>query len=103
MITIFFLASHQEYRILGQVFHAGCCGEVLEAPGFCLQISFAITHGKSWNCCSLEAVPDSAHKGGWESHTGIKTLTFSDTVASEDGKKRGAWLILSGNVKLTMD
>lgn len=70
--------SHQEgYRILGQVVYAGCSGEVLEAPGFCLQISFAITHGKSWNFCSLEAVPDSAHNEDWESYTGIKTLQLA--------------------------
>lgn len=76
--------------------------ETLEMPDFWMWIPFVTGHGKSWNCCSLETVPDRAHKGHWELHTGLQLSTFSDKILDMGyGKKRGAQPILSGNVKIT--
>lgn len=82
--------------------------EILEAPACWTQISFAIAHGKSWNRCSLEIVPDRGHKRDWDSHAGIKLPTFSDKILDTGSslwrwEEKSAQLVLSGNVKLTTD
>lgn len=67
--------------------------ETLEMPDFWMWIPFVTGHGKSWNCCSLETVPDRAHKGGWESHIGLKLPTFSDKILDME-EKRGSTNII---------
>lgn len=61
--------------------------ETLEMPDFWMWIPSVTGHGKSWNCCSLETVPDRAHKGDRESHIGLKLCTFSDKILAVGSKE----------------
>lgn len=86
-----------------------CSREILEASAFCTRMSSAIAHGKSWNCCSLEIVPDRENTGDTGNHTlesnlpYLVTKSWTQALASEGEKKRSVQITLSGNVKLTRD